>query len=107
VFVHHVRSDVHPEHPLILEVRATKEVSCKVVVAIKRDASLGFVLTSAVQYQDGDKWYAKDGAIASDMADALKRAYGLSRKVYNLAASRALAGLLYDSVVPATDDIDC
>lgn len=78
-----------------------------VMAAILEEPEVGYRVNVAVLYNRGGAWYPKDSAVCFSFKDALKRAYGLSRKHYAVTASRAFAGLLYDSVVPATDDIDC
>lgn len=107
VVLHHKENAHRPGYPLVLEVKATQEVTCKVMIAVKRDILGTFTVSAAVQYADGDRFYKKDVVSVPDFAAALKTAYGLSRKLYRVTASRALAGLLHDSVVPATDDLDC
>lgn len=91
----------------VIMTQATKEISAKVAVAILKDAGGYYWVNSAVQYMDGQVWYKKGTLQYLDFKLALRRAYGLSRKHYAVTASRAFAGLLHDSVVPATEDIDC
>lgn len=88
-------------------IRSRKEISVAVVCDIAPLETGGYVVRSAVQYDVADTWYPKDTRIGFTFENALKIAYGLSRKLYHVTASRALAGLLHDSIVPATDDIDC
>lgn len=97
-----------PKTVLVLETRATEIVSCKVMSAIARpdDISQQFVIQTAVQYADGGAWYGKEKRVASSLRDALKICYQMSRRHYKVTSSRAFAGLLHDSVVPATEDIE-
>jgi len=87
--------------------KSTAEVEVRVIAAIKPLENIGYEVALAVQYEVGGIWYWKQADNCFNLRDALKRAYGLSRKYYAVAASRAFAGLLHDSVVPATEDIDC
>lgn len=91
-------------HQIII--RSTKEVSCAVISSITQDENGDWLVHSAVQYALADAWYRKDTRIGLSFKDALHVAYGQARKLYHVTASRALAGLLHDSIVPATDDID-
>lgn len=84
-----------------------KEVSCEVITCIKEVEGVGFSVVSAVRYEAGGVWYPKPSRVGFDFREALKVAYGETRKHFAVTASRAFAGLLHDSVVPATDDIDC
>lgn len=99
-----------PETLLVIERKATAEVTCKVMVAIAKKCQAGvdcFVVTVAVQYADGQAWYRKEVASRLSLPVALHAADGFVRKYYKNTASRALAGLLHDSVVPATEDLMC
>jgi hypothetical protein len=107
VVMHHKANEHRPEYPFVLEVCATQEITAKVMVSIRFKCLNVYVVSAAVQYADGDKFYKKHDEHVYGFAAALKLAYGLSRKLYRVTASRALAGLLHDSVVPATEDLDC
>ena len=98
----------HPDEniKLILLQRSTAEAHAMTTTAIVEKPGVGFHVNTAVQYAFGEKWYRKAPRQADTLGEALKIAYGEIRKHYKVTASRSLAGLLHDSVVPATDDID-
>jgi len=87
--------------------KSTKEVACEVITCIQHNPFVGFRVTTVVRYEAGGAWYPKPARIGFNFRKALKIAYGDNRKHFAVTASRAFAGLLHDSVVPATDDINC
>lgn len=86
--------------------QATKEAHAIVVTSVGQKPDGIFEVRTVVQYQFAGTWYPKETSSHLSLAAALKKADGLNRKHYKVTASRSFAGLLHDSVVPATDDID-
>lgn len=103
----HMGRGAHPQTVKAFIIQeATKEVECQVITCITEQVGVGFHVRSVVRYEAGGKWYPKEKRLGFSLAEGLKIAYGDNRKHFATTASRAFAGLLHDSVVPATEDID-
>lgn len=86
--------------------QATKEAHAITITSVGQKPDGIFEVRTVVQYEFGGTWYPKEISSHLSLSAALKKADGLNRKHYKVTASRSIAGLLADSVVPATEDID-